>query len=81
MSLSVSASLLSPFVVVGPRLKLHQCGLPKQIVLELFQPYIIRELKERGYAETVKAGKRKLERRDEEVWEVLDDVIPGKVVA
>jgi len=67
-------------IVVGPKLKLHQCGLPKQIVLELFQPFIIRELKERGHAETVKAAKRKLERRDEEVWDVLDDVIKGKVV-
>jgi DNA-directed RNA polymerase subunit beta' len=67
-------------IVVGPRLKLHQCGLPKAIVLELFQPFIIRALKERGYAETVKAAKRKLERRDEEVWEVLDDVIKGRVV-
>src|ERR1043165_5707820 len=67
-------------IVVGPRLKLHQCGLPKSIILELFQPFIIRQLKERGYAETVKAAKRKLERRDEEVWEVLDDVIKGRVV-
>ncbi|TVR11071.1 MAG: DNA-directed RNA polymerase subunit beta' [Planctomycetota bacterium] len=67
-------------IVVGPRLKLHQCGLPKAIVLELFQPFIIRELKERGFAETVKAAKRKLERRDEEVWEVIDDVIKGRVV-
>jgi DNA-directed RNA polymerase subunit beta' len=67
-------------IVVGPRLKLHQCGLPKSIILELFQPFIIRALKERGYAETVKAAKRKLERRDEEVWEVLDDVIKGRVV-
>ncbi len=67
-------------IVVGPRLKLHQCGLPKTIILELFQPFIIRALKERGYAETVKAAKRKLERRDEEVWEVLDDVIKGRVV-
>ena len=67
-------------IVVGPKLKLHQCGLPKAIILELFQPFIIRALKERGYAETVKAAKRKLERRDEEVWEVLDDVIKGRVV-
>ncbi len=67
-------------IVVGPALKLHQCGLPKSIILELFQPFIIRQLKERGYAETVKAAKRKLERRDEEVWEVLDDVIKGRVV-
>ena len=67
-------------IVVGPSLKLHQCGLPKAIVLELFQPFIIRALKERGYAETVKAAKRKLERRDEEVWEVLGDIIRGRVV-
>ncbi len=67
-------------IVVGPRLKLHQCGLPKSIILGLFQPFIIRALKERGYAETVKAAKRKLERHDEEVWEVLDDVIKGRVV-
>jgi DNA-directed RNA polymerase subunit beta' len=67
-------------IVVGPKLKLHQCGLPKAIILELFSPFIIRALKERGYAETVKAAKRKLERRDEEVWEVLDDVIKGRVV-
>ncbi len=67
-------------IVVGPKLQLHQCGLPKAIVLELFQPFIIRALKERGYAETVKAAKRKLERRDEEVWEVLGDVISGRVV-
>ena len=67
-------------IVVGPRLKLHQCGLPKMIILELFSPFIIRALKERGFAETVKAAKRKLERRDEEVWEVLDEVIRGRVV-
>ena len=67
-------------IVVGPKLQLHQCGLPKAIVLELFQPFIIRALKEHGYAETVKAAKRKLERRDEEVWEVLDEVISGRVV-
>ncbi|MCK6489587.1 MAG: DNA-directed RNA polymerase subunit beta' [Planctomycetes bacterium] len=67
-------------IVVGPKLKLHQCGLPKAIILELFSPFIIRALKERGYAETVKAAKRKLERRDEEVWEVLDEVIRGRVV-
>ncbi|MCX8040201.1 MAG: DNA-directed RNA polymerase subunit beta' [Planctomycetota bacterium] len=67
-------------IVVGPRLKLHQCGLPKAIILELFSPFIIRALKERGFAETPKAAKRKLERRDEEVWEVLDEVIKGRVV-
>jgi len=62
-------------IVVGPELKLHQCGLPKQIALELFQPFIIRKLKERGLADTIKSAKRMLERRDEEVWDILEQVI------
>ena len=55
-------------IVVGPELKLHQCGLPKKIALELFQPFIIRKLKEHGLADTIKSAKRMLERRDAEVW-------------
>jgi DNA-directed RNA polymerase subunit beta' len=51
-------------IVVGPELKLHQCGLPKKIALELFQPFIIRKLKEHGLADTIKSAKRMLERRD-----------------
>ena len=62
-------------IVVGPELKLHQCGLPKRIALELYQPFIIRQLKERGLADTIKSAKKMLERRDEHVWEVLEDVI------
>jgi len=62
-------------IVVGPELKLHQCGLPKKIALELFQPFIIRRLKEIGHADTIKSAKRMLERRDEEVWDILDGVI------
>ncbi|MHC5081666.1 MAG: DNA-directed RNA polymerase subunit beta', partial [Planctomycetota bacterium] len=62
-------------IVVGPELKLHQCGLPKKIALELFQPFIIRRLKELGYADTIKSAKKMLERKDEEVWDILDDVI------
>jgi DNA-directed RNA polymerase subunit beta' len=54
-------------IVVGPDLKLHQCGLPKIIALELFQPFIIRRLKELGYADTIKSAKKMLERKDEEV--------------
>ena len=50
-------------IVVGPELKLHQCGLPKKIALELFQPFIIRKLKELGYADTIKSAKQMLERR------------------
>jgi DNA-directed RNA polymerase subunit beta' len=51
-------------IVVGPELKLHQCGLPKKIALELYQPFIIRKLKEHGLADTIKSAKRMLERRD-----------------
>ena len=62
-------------IVVGPNLKLHQCGLPKKIALELFQPFIIRRLKEHGLADTIKSAKRMLERRDPEVWDILEQVI------
>ena len=62
-------------IVVGPELKLHQCGLPKRIALELFQPFIIRKLKERGLADTIKSAKRMIDRRDEEIWDVLEEVI------
>ena len=62
-------------IVVGPELKLHQCGLPKKIALELFQPFVIRRLKDLGHADTIKSAKRMLERRDEDVWDILDEVI------
>jgi len=62
-------------IVVGPDLKLHQCGLPKKIALELYQPFIIRRLKEMGLADTIKSAKKMLERRDEEVWDILEEVI------
>jgi DNA-directed RNA polymerase subunit beta' len=62
-------------IVVGPELRLHQCGLPKKVALELFQPFIIRRLKELGLADTIKSAKRMLERRDEEVWDILEEVI------
>jgi len=62
-------------IVVGPEMKLNQCGLPKKIALELFQPFIIRQLKEAGYADTIKSAKKMLERRDDEVWDVLEKVI------
>ena len=62
-------------IVVGPELKLWQCGLPKKIALELFQPFIIRKLKEHGLADTIKSAKRMLERRDAEVWDILEEVI------
>jgi DNA-directed RNA polymerase subunit beta' len=62
-------------IVVGPRLRLHQCGLPKKIALELYQPFIIRKLKELGHADTIKSAKKMLERKDEEVWDILESVI------
>jgi len=62
-------------IVVGPELRLHQCGLPKKIALELYQPFIIRKLKDRGLADTIKSAKRMLERRDREIWDVLEEVI------
>ncbi len=62
-------------IVVGPELKLYQCGLPKKIALELFQPFIIRRLKEQGMADTIKSAKKMLERRDDAVWDILEEVI------
>jgi len=67
-------------IVVGPRLKLHQCGLPKKIALELYQPFIIRRLKELGHADTIKSAKKMLERKDEEVWDILEEVITNHPV-
>jgi DNA-directed RNA polymerase subunit beta' len=62
-------------IVVGPNLKLYQCGLPKKIALELYQPFIIRNLKQHGYADTIKSAKRMIERRDDQVWDILEEVI------
>ena len=67
-------------IVVGPELKLHQCGLPKKIALELFQPFIIRRLKELGLADTIRSAKKMLERKDEEVWDILEEVIQNHPV-
>ncbi|MHC4722377.1 MAG: DNA-directed RNA polymerase subunit beta', partial [Planctomycetota bacterium] len=62
-------------IVVGPNLKLYQCGLPKKIALELYQPFIIRKLKQHGIADTIKSAKRIIERRDEQVWDILEEAI------
>lgn len=62
-------------IVVGPELKLHQCGLPKVMAVELFKPFIIHELEKRGDAETVKRAKKLVERYDPKVYEVLEDII------
>jgi DNA-directed RNA polymerase subunit beta' len=62
-------------IVVGPELKLHQCGLPKKMALELFEPFIIRKLKERGHVHTIKSAKKMVERAKPEVWDILEEVI------
>jgi DNA-directed RNA polymerase subunit beta' len=67
-------------IVVGPELRLHQCGLPKKIALELYQPFIIRRLKELGHADTIKSAKKMLERKDEQVWDILEEVIKNHPV-
>ncbi|NNF62502.1 MAG: DNA-directed RNA polymerase subunit beta' [Gammaproteobacteria bacterium] len=62
-------------IVVGPTLKLHQCGLPKKMALELFKPFIFSKLQMRGEAATIKAAKRLVEREGPEVWDILEEVI------
>ena len=62
-------------IVVGPELKFNECGLPKKMALELFDPFIIRELEKRGYVNTIKAAKKLMEREAPEVYDILDDII------
>ena len=62
-------------IVVGPYLRLHQCGLPKKMALELFKPFIFSKLELRGYATTIKAAKKMVEREEPLVWDILDEVI------
>ena len=62
-------------IVVGPSLRLHQCGLPKKMALELFKPFIFSKLELRGYATTIKAAKKMVEREEPLVWDILDEVI------
>src|SRR5438093_11170037 len=67
-------------IVIGPELKLHQCGLPKNMALELFKPFIIRKLEDKGFVQTVKSAKRLVERERPEVWDILGDIIKGHPV-
>ncbi len=62
-------------IVVGPQLKLQQCGLPKQMALELFKPFVMKQLVDREYAQNIKSAKRMVERARPQVWDVLEDVI------
>ena len=65
----------SSVIVVGPELKLHQCGLPKKMALELFKPFIYSKLEKYGHATTIKAAKRMVEKERPEVWDILEEVI------
>ncbi|MDX2128834.1 MAG: DNA-directed RNA polymerase subunit beta' [Chloroherpetonaceae bacterium] len=67
-------------IVVGPELKLYQCGLPKEMAIELFQPFVIRRLVERGVAKSVKSAKKMIDRKDPAIWDVLEKVIDGHPV-
>ncbi len=67
-------------IVVGPSLKIHQCGLPREMALELFKPFVMKELVKRGIAFNIKNAKRMVERTDVEVWDVLEDVIKDRPV-
>ncbi|MCE9627457.1 MAG: DNA-directed RNA polymerase subunit beta' [Candidatus Eisenbacteria bacterium] len=67
-------------IVVGPELKLNQCGLPKNMALELFKPFIIRKLEDRGFVQTVKSAKRLVEREKPEVWDILGEIIENHPV-
>jgi DNA-directed RNA polymerase subunit beta' len=62
-------------IVVGPELKMHQCGLPKKMAIELFKPFIYHKLEEKGYVATLKSAKRMVEKERPEVWDVLDEII------
>src|SRR6266496_669313 len=67
-------------IVIGPELRLHQCGLPKKMALVLFEPFIIRRLKELGYVHTVRSAKKMIERQTPEVWDILEEVTKGHPV-
>ncbi|WP_111719466.1 DNA-directed RNA polymerase subunit beta' [Homoserinimonas sp. OAct 916] len=67
-------------IVVGPQLKLHQCGLPKQMALELFKPFVIKRLIDLSHAQNIKAAKRMVERSSPQVWDVLEEIIRERPV-
>ncbi|RFT84998.1 DNA-directed RNA polymerase subunit beta', partial [Adlercreutzia equolifaciens] len=62
-------------IVVGPELKIYQCGLPKEMAIELFKPFVMKELVARGISQNIKNAKKLVERLDSQVWDVLEDVI------
>ena len=67
-------------IVVGPTLKLNQCGLPKEMAIELFKPFVVNKLIERGYVQNIKSAKKMIERSDSRVWDILEEIIDGHPV-
>ncbi len=67
-------------IVVGPQLNLNQCGLPKEMAIELFKPFVVNKLIERGYVQNIKSAKKKIERSEPIVWDILEEVIEGHPV-
>lgn len=67
-------------IIVGPELKFNQCGLPKLMALELFEPFIVKRLKDLGYVYTIRSAKKMIQRQSTEVWDVLDEIIKGHPV-
>jgi DNA-directed RNA polymerase subunit beta' len=67
-------------IVVGPNFKLHECGIPKDMAAELFKPFIIRKLIERGIVKTVKSAKKLVDRKDSVIWDILENILKGHPV-
>ena len=67
-------------IVVGPQLSLNQCGLPKEMAIELFKPFVVNKLIERGHVQNIKSAKKKIERSDPVIWDILEEVIEGHPV-
>ncbi|MBR1617938.1 DNA-directed RNA polymerase subunit gamma [bacterium] len=67
-------------IVVGPQLQLHQCGLPKEMAIELFKPFVVNKLIERGLVQNIKSAKKKIERSEAVVWDILEEVVDGHPV-
>ena len=67
-------------IVVGPTLKLNQCGLPKEMAIELFKPFVVNKLIERGHVQNIKSAKKMIERSDAKVWDILEEIIDGHPV-
>ena len=67
-------------IVVGPTLKLNQCGLPKEMAIELFKPFVVNKLIERGFVQNIKSAKKMIERSDAKVWDILEEIIDGHPV-